>query len=141
MSVEQAPKVAEIVKRREDGTYKGSGNPLGRPKGSRNKITLLKQSLELALRESAAPHMEAVLEKCIEMALEGDRTMIKLLLEQHMSKGINDDAKGAEKVAIQINAGQAPEVKEIKETSNPESLDNEQDSGILNSGDDNASDK
>jgi hypothetical protein len=92
-----------------------SGNPVGRPKGSKNKITLLKQSVEVALREQAEPHMAPVLEKCIELALEGDRSMIKLLLEQHMSKGIADDAKGSEKVAIQINAGQAPEIKEIKE--------------------------
>jgi hypothetical protein len=92
-----------------------SGNPLGRPKGSKNKITLLKQSLEVALREQAAPHMEQVLDKAIEMAVEGDRTMIKLLLEQHMSKGTSDDVKASEKVAIQINAGAAPEIKEIKE--------------------------
>lgn len=115
MSVEQAPSVTEIVKREEDGKFKQgvSGNPLGRPKGSRNKITLLKQSMELQLRESAAPDMEAVLRKAVELALEGDKTMIKLLLEQHMSKGINEEAKASEKVAIQINAGAPAEVKEV----------------------------
>lgn len=93
-----------------------SGNPVGRPKGSKNKITLLKQSMEVALREQASPHMEAVLDKAIELAVEGDRTMIKLLLEQHMSKGVSDDAKASEKVAILINTGPSPEIKEVKET-------------------------
>lgn len=103
------------IERTDLGTFeKGvSGNPVGRPKGSKNKITLLKQSMEVALREQAGPHMAPVLDKAIELALEGDRTMIKLLLEQHMSKGISDDAKGSDKVAIQINAGSA-EVKEVK---------------------------
>jgi hypothetical protein len=61
--------------------------------------------------------MEAIMDKAIELAIEGDRTMIKLLLEQHMSKGANDDTKASEKIAIQINAGAAPavEVVEVKE--------------------------
>lgn len=96
----------EMTERRPDGTFaKGvSGNPEGRPKGSKNAITLLKQSLELQLRDQAAPDMGAVLAKALELALEGDRTMIKLLLEMHMSKGTSDEVKGGEKVAIQINA-------------------------------------
>ena len=98
--------VKEVVERQKDGKFvKGkSGNPAGRPKGSKNAITLLKQSLELQLREQAAPNMEAVLEKAVELALEGHPGMIKLLLDMHLSKGTNEDAKGSEKVAIQINS-------------------------------------
>ena len=66
---------------------------VGRPKGSKNKITLLKQELELQLREQAAPRIAEVLDRAIEMALAGDRTMIKLLLEMHMAKGSGDDSK------------------------------------------------
>lgn len=66
---------------------------IGRPKGSKNKITLLKQELELQLREQAAPRIAEVLDRAIEMALQGDRTMIKLLLEMHMAKGSGDDSK------------------------------------------------
>lgn len=120
MSDERAPKVSEVVKRGEDGTFqKGqSGNPVGRPKGSKNKITLLKQSMELMLREQAAPDIGAVMEKAVEMALDGDRTMIKLLLEQHMSKGVTDDAKVSDKVAIQINQTGPAEIKTVEESSN-----------------------
>jgi hypothetical protein len=81
-----------------------SGNPTGRPKGSRNKITLLKESLELMLRERAAPDLPAVLDKAVELAVSGDRAMIKLLLELHMAKGTADKENAVEKVEININS-------------------------------------
>jgi hypothetical protein len=80
-----------------------SGNPSGRPKGSKNKITLLKQMLEVQLREAAKVDMPAVLQKATELALQGDRTMLKLLLELHMSKGYATDEKASEKVEINIS--------------------------------------
>ena len=90
-----------------------SGNPAGRPKGSKNAITLLKQSLELQLREQAAPDLGAVLDKAVELALEGNPAMIKMLLEMHMSKGPNDESHASEKVAIQINSAPASKVEVI----------------------------
>lgn len=98
-----------------------SGNPQGRPKGTKNEITLLKQSLELRLRNKAKHQIEAVLEKAIELALEGDRMMIKLLLELHISKvqSQEDDKGGKSQVAVVIqNLTDAPvnqpiSVKEI----------------------------
>ena len=96
----------EENRRNPDGTFPAgvSGNPRGRPKGSKNQITLLKESLELAMRETSEPHMVKVLEKAIELALEGKESMIKLLLELHMSKGTTQDqGKGIEKVSININ--------------------------------------
>ena len=95
-----------------------SGNPAGRPKGSKNAITLLKQSLELQLREQAAPDLGGVLDKCMELALDGDRQMIKLLLELHMSKGIAEETARPERVAIQINS-HAPAVVEVIEVVTP----------------------
>jgi len=81
-----------------------SGNPDGRPRGSKNRITLLKESLELQLREQSEGVMAQILEKAVELALEGDRTMLKLLLELHMSKGTTQDGtKAVEKVQININ--------------------------------------
>lgn len=48
--------------------------------------------------------MHLVLEKAIELALEGDKTMIKLLLEQHMSRSHHeeDDSSGKSKVQVLI---------------------------------------
>ena len=110
------PQEGQLMERRPDGTFqKGkSGNPLGRPKGSKNQITLLKQSLELQLREQAEPEMAAVLQMAIELAKQGDKQMIKLLLDAHLSKGINEDAKAADRVAIQINAAPPQEQKKVE---------------------------
>lgn len=97
-----------------------SGNPEGRPKGSKNQITLLKESLEVALRERSEPSMVKVLDKAVELALEGDRSMLKLLLELHMSKGVTDvGGKATEKVSITING---PEVKKEVEPTQPETV-------------------
>ena len=104
-----------------------SGNPAGRPKGSKNQITLLKQSMELALRDQAAPDIGAVLDKAVELALEGHPGMIKMLLELHMTKGSADEAKATEKVAIQINSMPSEgkvEVIEITSDNQPEEEDN-----------------
>ena len=79
-----------------------SGNPSGRPKGSKNKITLQKMMLEEQLRDASMSRMPEVLDKAFELALQGDRTMLKLLLELHMSKGISEEKQAQEKVSIQI---------------------------------------
>lgn len=104
----------DLPVRAEDGKFLPgkSGNPAGRPKGSKNQITILKQSLELMLREQAAPDMAGVLDKAIELAKEGNVAMIKLLLEMHMSKGVSDDKEAKEKLAIQINTGSPAPAKQ-----------------------------
>jgi hypothetical protein len=81
-----------------------SGNPAGRPKGTKNQITILKEALELKLRNKAAYKIEKVLDKAIELALAGDRLMIKLLLEMHMSKTVatEDSTGGKSQVAVVI---------------------------------------
>lgn len=52
-----------------------SGNPKGRPKGARNKTTLAVESL---LQGQA----EAVAQRAVEMALEGDAAMIRVVLDR-----------------------------------------------------------
>jgi hypothetical protein len=79
-----------------------SGNPRGRPKGAKNKITLLRQALELELREQSKGSIPKVLTKAIEMALAGDKSMIKLLLELHMSKNVVDETAAQDKFTITI---------------------------------------
>jgi hypothetical protein len=109
--------------RNDDGTFtKGkSGNPTGRPKGAKNKITLLKDSLELELRERSESKMAQVLDTAIQLALEGDRTMLKLLLELHMSKGTSDVTRqGTEKVSININGPAVADKSQKQEANLPE---------------------
>ncbi len=52
-----------------------SGNPMGRPRGSRNKISLAAE----ALLEGQA---EKLTQKAIDMALEGNQVALKLCLER-----------------------------------------------------------
>jgi hypothetical protein len=81
-----------------------SGNPGGRPKGSKNKITLMKIALEGDLRVRLNRSAHDVLEKCINLALEGDTSMIKLLVDKMIptSKSV-DDEPTKERVQININ--------------------------------------
>lgn len=86
--------------------YEGmpSANPLGKPKGSKNRITAQKLGIEEALRNQLHEYMPEILTKAIEMALDGDRTMIKLLMELTVSKAqaVEDATEGREKVQITI---------------------------------------
>lgn len=80
-----------------------SGNPAGRPKGSRNAITLAKLQVESELRGKMKHDMQAVLKKITEMALAGDSEMLKLLYKSWVSsaKAAEDEAP-REKVQIVI---------------------------------------
>lgn len=52
-----------------------SGNPAGKPKGCKNKLTLLAQNL-------MSDQSERLIKKTINLALEGDRTALKLCMER-----------------------------------------------------------
>lgn len=63
--------------RKQDGRFRTgvSGNPSGRPKGSRNRSTLLAE----ALLESES---EALMRKAIDLAKGGDPTALRLCIER-----------------------------------------------------------
>jgi DNA-directed RNA polymerase specialized sigma subunit len=90
------------------GTFmKGqSGNPNGRPKGSKNKITLMKLALEGELRVQMKPHMAEILAAAIQKAKDGDPAMIKLLLDKTLptTRAAEDDAPAKERVQVVIQA-------------------------------------
>ena len=74
------------------------------PSGSRNRITQQKLGLEESLRDQMATYMPMVLQQAIEKALNGDRQMIKLLLEMHISKAAaaDDEMQGKDTVRVTI---------------------------------------
>lgn len=105
-----------------------SGNKLGRPKGSKNKVTLLKLMAEEAARERNYDKANAVIDLIYEQALEGDKASQKLVWDANMSKGsIDDRTQAQEKVTIQI--GGMPEATPPKATiiDHEEIIDGEQD--------------
>jgi hypothetical protein len=79
----------------------------GRPKGSKNKITLLKLMAEEAARTRNASRIDYVMDMIISQAARGDATSQKLVWQAVMSQGIPNESKGAEK--LQINIGRTYE--------------------------------
>jgi len=92
-----------------------SGNPNGRPKGSKNKVTMLKLMVEEAVREDNADKMLQVANLIVNQALEGDKDSQKLVWASIMSKSAADNSvAGKESVQINISTtDSAPKKAEI----------------------------
>jgi len=91
--------------RAKDGTFKEgvSGNPLGRPKGSKNKVTLMKIAAEEAVRDNNFDDMLEVCRQIVGAALDGDKQARKLVWESMMTKGVAAEGNQGTKAAININ--------------------------------------
>jgi hypothetical protein len=90
---------------KKQGFIKGqSGNPAGRPKGSKNKITLMKLALEGELRTSLRGHAQEILDVAITLAKSGDTSMLKLLIDKMIptSKALEDEIPQKEQINIAI---------------------------------------
>ena len=72
----------EVISRGNLGHFiKGvSGNPKGRPKGSKSRTIIMKQAMEEALTRDAAKNFSEIVNQAIEMAKAGDKDMIKFVL-------------------------------------------------------------
>jgi hypothetical protein len=127
--VEHAPKVGEIIERTEEGKFLPgvSGNPNGRPKGSRNKITLMKLMAEEAVREGNAEKMLEVCKKVIEQAIDGNIDSQKLVWAAVMSKS-NLDVDKASGDKVQITIGRVESAPKIEKTVTKEVENDEIDS-------------
>jgi hypothetical protein len=100
--------------RRKNGTFLpgSTGNRQGRPKGSKNRITLLKHAMEQQLREQMEGDMAEVVKQMMTLAKQGDKDMIKLAVQLHVSKAGSTDEKDAkDKVEININSDAPPEIR------------------------------
>lgn len=104
------PKVEERedkppVKRDHKGRFpKGvSGNPLGRAKGTKNRITLARLLLEEELREQLSTNGPKIMRKAIKMALEGDDKIMRVLLDKMLATPKGDDAADAKDNEVRIN--------------------------------------
>ncbi|MHC4372119.1 MAG: DUF5681 domain-containing protein [Planctomycetota bacterium] len=105
-------KQGELVRDEKGQFVKGvSGNPLGRPKGSRNHIVALRENTEMALREYMSTPANAkkalkAMDQLFEQAAQGEIAALKLLLDKVLPNvRAGSDEGGSEKqkpVAIQI---------------------------------------
>ena len=96
------PMSGEIT-RNPDGTFpKGvSGNPAGRPKSRKNKITELKQDLEIAIRDNVNPQdIQDIVNAMIQTAKAGGKNSVqaaKLILDKTVSNATDsEDAKNVD---------------------------------------------
>lgn len=63
-----------------------SGNPAGRPKGTKNHLAQLKRDLETAVRENINPEaIKSILASVVARALEGDIKAAKLILDKFVT--------------------------------------------------------
>ena len=104
------PQVAEKpdhppVKRDTKGRFpKGvSGNPMGRAKGTKNRITLARLMLEEELREQLTAAGPKIMKKAVKMALDGDDKIMRVLLDKMLATPKGDDASEAKDNEVRIN--------------------------------------
>ena len=92
--------------RAPDGQYvEGvSGNPKGRPKGSKNRITLLKMQTEEAWRDRNMERLDVVLDLILQDALDGDKAARKMIFDAVISKAnVPDDKSAGQKQQITVH--------------------------------------
>lgn len=114
-----------VAVRDDDGRFsKGvSGNPAGRPLGSKNRITILKVALEEAFRDETFDDVLNVLSMVVKQAKEGDKSSQKLVWDSAVSKGImaqDKDAKGDQGFTVHhmhhdVDVNEADQAEEEKE--------------------------
>lgn len=93
-----------------------SGNPAGRPKGSKNKITLLKLGIEEGFRERNEQKIHKILDMIVQQALEGSATAQKMVWDACVSKAqIAEDKAAGQKQQITVHR---MEVKQREDSSN-----------------------
>lgn len=80
-----------------------SGNPKGRPKGSKNEIVTLKQDIELALRQHVHPDkLKKVVEKVLNKAANGNMAAAKLIFDYFLSRVSDGEEGGKEQPSIRV---------------------------------------
>jgi len=92
--------------RKADGQYvEGtSGNPKGRPKGSKNRITLLKMQTEEAWRDRNTGRLDTVLDMILQDALDGDKAARKMIFDAVISKAnVQEDKSAGQKQQITVH--------------------------------------
>lgn len=91
-----------------------SGNPNGRPKGSKNKLTLLREAVLESAEDIVLSNFEDIVRSTVELAKQGDATALKIVWDRIIpsKRAIEDKKEGSDKLNITINV-EAMSVREI----------------------------
>lgn len=92
-------------------------NPKGRPKGSKNKKSIIEAAVQTALVDKLEQDAVEIYNKAADMAKQGDRTMIKLflsrLLPELKAAGEDTSLRGVGGIQIVVNQAAPSEPKEV----------------------------
>jgi hypothetical protein len=81
-----------------------SGNPAGRPKGTKNRIKQLKEDMELVLREGVNPDaLKGILVSLVAEAQTGNVQAAKLILDKFMTNAKVEEERGEDTPEIVIS--------------------------------------
>lgn len=108
------------VKRTSGGQFVPgqSGNPAGRAKGTKNRITLARLMLEESLRDALAEDGPKIMKKAIKMALSGNDRVMRVLLDKMLTTPRDQDTGESQdreiNVTVQNLIPQQPKAKLIE---------------------------
>jgi len=102
--------VEQIIPRDDNGKFLegASGNPTGRPVGSRSKLVKVKEKLELAVRENiSADRIYRIVAKMADMAESGNVKAASLIFKTFLSQAQagedpEDASQGSKGITIRI---------------------------------------
>ena len=99
-----AKPVKELAKTRKVRFVKGqSGNPAGWPVGSKNKVNILKISLEEGFRDGNYEKIAMILNDVVEDAIQGDKSARKMVWDACISKAALTEDRDDKSSAPTIN--------------------------------------
>ena len=82
-----------------------SGNPKGRPKGSKNKLSLLREAVLESAEDIVLRNFEDIVQSTVELAKQGDATALKIVWDRIIpaKRTVEDKVEGEDKMNISIS--------------------------------------